>query len=284
MPEEHRSKSRPTGSDDLVSKVVGAFLSAVDAEAPGLVEAFYLTGSVALADFRPHESDTDFVALVTAQPAPEMLARAHSRLAQQYPRPLLEGVYLSRADLARDPALCAPAPAWHDGSLQVGSFALDPITWHTLAWHGVRVRGPYPSTVEIWTDLDVLTAWTLDNLESYWRPWRERFAEPSLREGVAMLGDWAPAWGVLGVSRLHYTLATGGITSKEGAGLYALQTFPSQWHRVIEECLRIRRGEGGPSLYPRPEARREDALAYIAMAIDDAQRLYAPRPPSPLGS
>lgn len=68
---------------------------------------------------------------------------------------------------------------------------------------------------------------------------------------------------MLGVSRLHLTLATGKITSKEGAGLYALETFPEGWHRVISECLRVRRGERRRSLYASPMACRRDALAYI---------------------
>ena len=41
----------------LVQDVVRGFLAAVDAEAPQLVEALYLTGSVALGDFRPRRSD-----------------------------------------------------------------------------------------------------------------------------------------------------------------------------------------------------------------------------------
>jgi hypothetical protein len=86
-----------------------------------------------------------------------------------------------------------------------------------------------------------------------------------------MLGTWAPAWGVLGVSRLHYTLATGEITSKEGAGLHARRTCSARWHRIIDECLRIRRGDRGRSLYLNPLTRRRDALGFMAMGIDDAR-------------
>lgn len=49
-------------------QVTGAFLQAVDLEAAGLVQGLYLVGSVALSDFRHHESDIDFVA-VAAEPA-----------------------------------------------------------------------------------------------------------------------------------------------------------------------------------------------------------------------
>jgi hypothetical protein len=78
---------------------------------------------------------------------------------------------------------------------------------------------------------------------------------------------------VLGVCRLHYTLATGRITSKEGAGVYALATFPPRWQRIIHECLRIRRGTQGRSVYGTPLARRHDALDFMAMAIAEARAL-----------
>ncbi len=267
--------ARPPAVDRLVQCVVGAFLDAIDAEALGLVEGLYLTGSVALADFRPHESDIDFVAVTPARPdasALGALRRAHARLQMDHPRPYFDGVYVTREDLRRDPALARPAPSAHEGRVAVDAFALDPVTWHTLAHHGIPVRGPAPADIAIWADPAGLASWTRANLDTYWRPWRARSARLWSRAGLASLGPRATAWGVLGVTRLHYTLTTGEITSKEGAGRYALATFPDRWHRLIAECLRIRRGEPGPSLYRTPLARRREALAYIAMVIDGLQR------------
>ena len=94
------------------------------------------------------------------------------------------------------------------------------------------------------------------------------------RAGLAALGPWAPAWGVLGVSRLHYSRATGAITSQAGAGRDAVGAFPARGHGVIRECLHIRRGDADPSLYRTPLARRREVLAYIAMVIDDAHRRW----------
>jgi hypothetical protein len=247
----------------------------VDAEAPGLVEGFYLLGSVALGDFRPRESDVDFVAVAAARPdavALPALRRVHARMRGRYPRPHFDGFYVTRGDLGRDPALAVGAPDAHEGRVRAGESGLDPVTWHTLARYGVAVRGPDPGGMGVWTDPAALASWTLGNLESYWRPWHRRFSRPFSIEGVAALGSWAPAWSVLGVSRLHYTLATGDITSKEGAGVYALRAFPRRWRRIVEECLRIRRGGEGRSLYRTPLGRRRDALAFVAMAIDDARR------------
>jgi hypothetical protein len=103
-------------------------------------------------------------------------------------------------------------------------------------------------------------------------------------------------WIVLGVSRLHYTLATGEICSKEAAGLYARQTFLERWHRVVDESLRIRRADrarpdaasacaefaadlrirsaGDLSLYRTPIDRRRDAISFGEMVITDAHERY----------
>jgi hypothetical protein len=109
------------------------------------------------------------------------------------------------------------------------------------------------------------------------------------------------------VSRLHYTLATGDICSKEGAARYALATFPEWWHRVVNEVLRIRRAnQAGPgaatavtaqvreslrlrhtdqgrSLYRTPLARRRDVLAFGDMVVTGARRLHLDRSPGRSG-
>jgi hypothetical protein len=140
------------------------------------------------------------------------------------------------------------------------------------------VRGVAVDELAVWTDADALAAWTDDNLDSYWR---RRVLGPGARllspYGLVGLTEWACEWCVTGVSRLHHTLATGAMTSKEGAAAYALVTFPARWHRVIDEALRIRRGAAGPSLYRTRLARRRDVRAFTAMAIDDAHRLHRGR-------
>ena len=262
----------------LVQRVVQSYLAEVDEEVPGLVEGLYLTGSVALGDFRPHESDVDFVAVTARHPDERSLAGlawAHARLRERCPLPDFEGLYVTWEDLTRSPAQRRLGPSAHSGRFWTAyCFALGPVTWHTLAQHGVACRGPHLAGGGVWTEASELFTWSLHNLDSYWRRWHAQHFRLLSRGGLAALGTWAPAWGVLGVSRLHYTIATGEITSKEGAGLHALRTFPAQWHRVIQECLRIRRGEGGPSLYVHPFARRAAALAFMAVAMEHARRLH----------
>ena len=237
-----------------VQSTVDAYLGLVDVAVPGLVEGLYLVGSVALDDYRPGASDVDFVAVTAARPDPRIraaLGRVHRRLAR---RPRFEGVYVTWSELAADPA----------------SAGRDPVTWHTLAGHGLGVRGPERSSVAVWTDEAALAAWCRTNLDSYWRRWHRQASLPLSRRSLACLRSWGPAWAVLGVSRLHYTIATGRITSKYGAGRYARDVFGPQWTPIVGECLRIR---AGASLsYPGRLARRRDALAFLDMAIDDALR------------
>jgi len=241
-----QSSSVPPKLNATVDRVVRCYLATIDAEAPGLIEGFYLVSSVALGDFRPHESDVDFVAVMADRPDPAMidaLRRMHRHIQNRYPRPYFDGVYVTWEDLGRDPGLCVRAPTAHEGRLELGDFEPNPVTWQTLAHHEVVIRGPAPSELAVWHDPDVLAAWTTRYLHSYWRPWHRRFSHPFSVAGLKALGSWAPAWGVLGVSRLHYTLATGEITSKEGAGLGTRRT------------------------------RRDDAAAFIEMVIEDAHRL-----------
>ena len=69
---------------------------------------------------------------------------------------------------------------------------------------------------------------------------RASFSRSLEPDGIHVVGA---VWIVLGVCRLHYTLATGGIASKEEAGQYGLHTFSEQWHRALNEALRIRRAD-----------------------------------------
>jgi hypothetical protein len=111
--------------------------------------------------------------------------------------------------------------------------------------------------------------WTLENLRSYWALWIAR-RRSLLGPGFGMLVDWSIAWGVLGIVRPHYTLATVRVTSKSAAAEYARTRFEPSWHRVIEEALRLRRRDAG-SLYPgRRLARRRDTLGFMSHVLASA--------------
>ncbi|WP_188195761.1 aminoglycoside adenylyltransferase domain-containing protein [Nonomuraea sp. SYSU D8015] len=274
-----------------IDAIVETYLSLADAEAPGLVEGLYLEGSAALDDYRPDTSDVDFVAVTAAEPPIGALARIHHRLGA-HP---FEGVYLTWDDLRRNPSDLGERPQAHAGKLALRG-GVNPVTWHTLAHHGVTCRGPKPAELDIWTDPAALAAWTDDNLDRYWRRLVTRASRLPSPWGLATLGGYGAVWIVTGVSRMHYTLATGDVTSKTGAARHALEVFPERWHRVVDEALRLRAddtaqpsfvslvsglsehfGADRRSLYASPFERRSDVLGFADQAIVAAHELYAAR-------
>ena len=287
----------------IVHRVVGAYLQEVDTEAPGLVKALYLTGSIALGDFRPHTSDIDFVAVTSQRPdawALAALGKAHRRLRRRVPTPYFDGLYVTWDALARDYSAAGRGPYSYKSRFHArGGRRADPVTWQTVARHGISCRGPDATGLDIRIDRDGLARWTLNNLDTYWRPLLNRSSVFPHPQSLISLTAWGTAWIVLGISRLHYTLATGEIASKEAAGCYALQTFPERWRRVLDEGLRIRRAdraaadaasalmelaadlrlrpaEDRGSLYQTPFGRRRDAIAFGEMVIADARRYRSP--------
>jgi hypothetical protein len=179
------------------------------------------------------------------------------------------------SDLAGDPAAAGPGPHTHESRLHPqGRGERHPITWRTLAQSGVCCRGPAVADLEIWSDPAALAAWTDNNLDGYWR----RMLAPGnwlrRRGGLAGLTEYACEWCVLGVSRLHYTLATGNITSKAGGGMHAQSVFDAQWQAVIAEALRIRGADRRRTFYWSPFARRRDVLRFLEMAIAESHQLY----------
>lgn len=251
-----------------------ALLHILDAEAPGLVTGFHLTGGAALGDFRPGRSDLDFVA-VLARPLTGQdvaaLDRVHDHYLSDGARPRLDGIWVSAEDLAAGPDAAVPGPATREGGfLPIAKGGRDPVTWATLAAHGVSLRGALPA--DLWNDPRRLRAWTAANVESYWVRWLRSASNPLSLRGLLLLRDAEVQWGVLGISRLVHTLATGEIVSKSDAGDAVLPRFPLH-RRILAEGVRLRSGEVGPSLYHSRFTRRRAALHYMAEAIETCRAL-----------
>ncbi|HZC12815.1 MAG TPA: aminoglycoside adenylyltransferase domain-containing protein, partial [Thermoleophilaceae bacterium] len=117
--------------------------------------------------------------------------------------------------------------------------------------------------------------WTLGNLNGYWRGWAQEARRGGPRLGMALPRRFA-AWGALGAPRLHYTLSTGAIATKEDAGRYALEVFEPRWHPLIEDALAYWRGLPPSPAYRRlATRRRRDAAEFVASVIDTANGLVA---------
>jgi Domain of unknown function (DUF4111) len=265
-----------------VAARVDDLLTRLDRALPGRVEGFYVVGSACLGAFREGRSDIDFVAIADRGLRPEELRRLHAvhlgrwaaalvgdvALRRRWPL-VCNGSYLERGALSRSPREVTALAGHVAGRFATaigpgGGFDVNPVTWHMLARHGIAVRGAEPDRLEIRTDPAELRVWTRENLDGYWRAWvtRARRRPSSLRA----LSRWFAASGVLGVSRLHYTLLTGEIASKEAAGEHALAAFAPEWRPLIEDALAFWRGAPPPAyrgLRAHPTRRAAEFVAHV---------------------
>jgi hypothetical protein len=244
------------------------FLSLVDERAPGLVEGLYLHGSIGFGEWYDGRSDIDYVAVLARRPddaTVDLLREVHAAVADTFPRPPFDGFHLTWEDLARPSYDCPDVPCTQGGYFHdEARLDVHPVTWHELARHGIAVRGPAPDRVDVWTDQRVLRRYTHENLRSYWAAEVEqlrKFPEEAGRPGIV-------TWFVLGVCRLHHLLATDRLTSKTGAGRYALEAFGERWRPVIAEAIVQRELDESTGTYDGAPARRaQDTIDFSAMVV-----------------
>ena len=103
------------------------------------------------------------------------------------------------------------------------------MVWRVLSTRAIAVRGAPLGTREVWFDADVLRRWNLANLDNYWSEWLQRARTQDATE-ARVRSEYGLQWLVLGVPRLHYTVATLDVTSKTGGGRHTLEVAPEQWH------------------------------------------------------
>jgi hypothetical protein len=258
-----------------VTAITGRFLELIDAGAPGLVTGLYLRGSLAFGEYFPGQSDIDFTAVLAERPTAEQLdalALAHAAVYDAHRHgPRFDGFHLLRADLSSPPEECPDLPCMFDGSFRpAGRFDVNPVSWHELARRAVVIRGPALTDADLWTDDDALQAYSHANLTSYWAGVGEQLRA----QADAAVTPWAVAWCVLGVSRLHHLLAVGELTSKSGAGRYALAAFGSRWQPIVREALRVReRPEDASEYQDDPQSRGRDTREFTGMAIESGLAL-----------
>jgi hypothetical protein len=249
------------------------YLATADRLLPHRVIGLYVVGSAALGAFRPGRSDVDLVAVVDGDVDIRHLRALHllsatGELLQAlaHRRGPFTGTcnvaFVRQADLARPVTEITPV-ASHVGHVFTAGAAFDvnPVVWKVLRERGIAIRGPEPAHLGLDPQREVLRAWNLANLESYWRPW----AEATLRRRASARPRWTVAWGALGPPRLHHTVATGGVLAKEEAGAYALDTFDRRWHPVIRAAIayrvRCRRHRSAPW---------RDAARFALAVVEDA--------------
>jgi hypothetical protein len=257
----------------VVRAAIGGYLESIDGVAPGLVETLLVTGSAALGDYQPAISDVDLVALCAHPPTAD--ERVALTALHRPSHPSVDVLYATRDDLKRDPSTLS-LPGSVGGSFRdEGAFEANPVVWRTLSTRAIAVRGVAPLPEDVWFDAHSLRRWNLANLSGYWADWVEwARARDGTEERVR--SEHGFQWLVLGVPRLHYTIAGLDVTSKSGAGRYALEVAPAGWRRAIETALALR-ADRSAVLPAAAAALWRDGIDLAEWFIADAHRLAESR-------
>ena len=141
------------------------------------------------------------------------------------------------------------------------------MEWRTLATKAIAVRGGPLDPAAIWSDADGLRKWNLANLDDYW------VAKTAEGERVphALWAGWEYGlqWVVLGIARLHHTIATGEVISKSSACGHALAVTDERWHRVVRTAMALR-ADRQADLATEAEILVADAVAVARWLMADA--------------
>ncbi|SES25543.1 protein of unknown function [Gracilibacillus ureilyticus] len=233
----------------IVETVLDDYLDLVDQHFPDIVKGIFIHGSIALDAYVDDSSDIDFITVIN-QPLTEIDAETlfaiHTVIREKYPKPELDGVYIQSPDFSKLSVNDRGKYFYYNSEkLLFGEyFNFNPVTWWILNNKGITILGNEPEAWSPDIQVDELTRYVRDNMNSYWKNYVSK-AEQSFEKLVHLPTeeiDFQIEWTVLGLLRQFYTLNEYDIISKLGAGKYGLQQLPAEWHLVIKEAIRIRKG------------------------------------------
>lgn len=257
-----------------IKTIIDEFVDRVERSLPGFLQDFYIYGSLSLDAFQNGFSDIDFIALINQHPTVDELQKLkdiHKHMQRKFSNTILDGYYLVKEEMTAENQRVIPSHYFSEGKFNgKRSFSKDSIDAFQLKKYGIIIKG---QRVDYSMDFDIVLKNQKDNINTYWQNWLDscrRF--PSINYLGSFVSIRSIEWGVLGVTRLFFTILEKDITSKVGAGVYALGTVPEKWHKIIQEAIRWRKGEK-KSLYRSVRKRRADALAYMEYVIGECNAL-----------
>jgi hypothetical protein len=263
---------------EKVNEIVNEHIKNIELNLPQFLEAYYVSGSVALGAFHDGKSDIDFIAVIKIK-ASEMdidaLKKIHNEMHRTHYEATLDGMYLRMDDIESFCDSEIPCLRFNDGVFRgFEVFDLNSVDAFILKKYGITVKGQEVKDLKYSVDFDSLIRKMRDNLNTYWLHWIKacrRF--PSLRYIRVFASLKMIEWGVLGVTRQYYTFNERDITSKVQAGEYALKNVTHRWHKIIKESMRIRMNNK-KSYYHSVIKRRNDALDYMDYIIQECNKLF----------
>ncbi|PEJ56408.1 hypothetical protein CN692_17570 [Bacillus sp. AFS002410] len=266
------------GIPNDINRVLNTYLDTFELKLPNFLHSYYLYGSSTIGAFKNGISDIDFIAVVNRQVTEKdlkILKEIHRDMQKKYSKTILDGWYISTKDflsLNEDGVLSI---RFNDAKCHgFKKFEKNSIDVFQLKKYGITVKGINIEELDLSINWEILQSDMRDNLNSYWLNWiknSKKFA--NINYLSLFVSVRSIEWGVLGVSRLYYTFKEKDITSKVGAGEYALKTVPHRWHKIIKEAMRLR-NDNKKSFYKSILKRRKDAIGYMEFMIEECNKLF----------
>lgn len=256
---------------EVIKPLLDEYLALLEEKLPGLVGGFYLQGSLALGAFNERLSDIDFIAFLNRGWTTRDLAELQTiqdTLHKKYHRWPIEGLFLEWPGQTEPARVVLPYLSQHDGKITLNSFfELNDVTWWLLKEKGITLKGPEAQSLGYEVDWHALLAGMHHNQNTYWANYTRK-----PRRMAQLLTDWGIEWAVLGSLRHLYTFRENEITSKSGAGRYALKNLPPKWHPLVQEALNIREQPASPSLYSHKFLRAVQAVRFLGYVQKECNR------------
>lgn len=226
------------------AKVLESYLHDTDTALPGFLTGVYVYGSLSLGDFRPQKSDVDFVAVTSRHPSPDeirKLGAIHLKLRLRFLRTDLNGLYIEKENLAKVVLKTNRFLCFQNGfKVSKNLHENNLVTWYQLKINAITLRGNAPKEFPYEVTMHDLRTEMRQNLNTYWTNWIARHSRVGPAKLLLLTLPQKTEWGVLGISRQWYTLETGQITSKTGAGKYCLLQFSDRYRDILETALAVR--------------------------------------------
>ncbi len=255
-----------------VNGILQDYIALVNEHFPTVLEGVYIQGSIALNAYVHDSSDIDFITVTNRRllgDDAKILSGIHNTVAEKHKNIEMDGVYILWEDLGKVTSEEPIFLVYNGGELNFEAY-ISPITWWIVKSKGINVIGPDRTSLSIDIQASDLTTYVIENMNSYWANRIQRM-ENSIEELMNLPSDEISKeieWTILGLLRQYYTLKEYDIISKRGAGEYALQHVPAEWHRIIKEAINIRNGVK-ENLFTSNQERINAALAFSTYIMND---------------
>lgn len=218
-----------------VSKLLKVFCKEIKAVLKGKFVALYIFGSLGMGDFSKHQSDVDFLVLISSPLSDiegKRLQAMHNKLCATRFGNKLEGEYVAISALHAEGARGTVARC-EGGTLELNAQSqLSAENILDIRQNAYVVYGPDPKSV--------IPHVPRKSVEEIMQDYLKELNE-ELKHVEPKSLNWLSSK-VLDICRTLYTLKTGKITSKSAGAQWALRTLSSEWKILISCSLAVRFG------------------------------------------